>query len=159
MEPSLDELLKQEEIWWAQRAKVHWLQQGDLNTKYFHHKASQRKRKNHIYSIQDSRGHIWKDNNHIHSVFVDYFNNIFSSNNPNISPDSFDMVKNRVSTQDYDFLNKVFADTEVYDTIKALKSNSTPGPDGISALFYQHYWDIIGTDIVDFALNILNKKR
>lgn len=68
-ETILDDLLKQEELWWAQRAKVHWLKEGDLNTKYFHHKASQRRRKNSIYKIADSDGNIWQDSHNIHSIF------------------------------------------------------------------------------------------
>jgi uncharacterized phage infection (PIP) family protein YhgE len=48
-EETLDEILKQEELLWSQRAKAHWLKYGDLNTKYFHHKASMRKRNNFIY--------------------------------------------------------------------------------------------------------------
>jgi len=58
-EENLEDLLKQEELWWAQRAKVNWLQNGDIDTKYFHQKASIRKRKNTIYSIQDESGNKW----------------------------------------------------------------------------------------------------
>lgn len=44
----------------------------------------------------------------------------------------------------------------MHKAIKALKANSAPGPDGLSALFYQQYWEIIGQNITDYALNILN---
>lgn len=35
-EKELDELLRQEEMWWAQRAKADWLKWGDRNTRFFH---------------------------------------------------------------------------------------------------------------------------
>jgi hypothetical protein len=35
-------LLIQEETYWRQRAKMHWLKEGDLNTKFFHLSASVR---------------------------------------------------------------------------------------------------------------------
>lgn len=41
-----------EEIMWHQRSKVQWMGLGDRNTKYFHTKASQRK-KNTISRIMD----------------------------------------------------------------------------------------------------------
>ena len=31
-----------------------------------------------------------------------------------------------------------------------------PGPDGMSTMFYQKYWDIIGEDVNNIILNILN---
>jgi hypothetical protein len=37
-------LLVQEEMYWKQRAKMHWLKEGDLNTKFFHMAASTRQR-------------------------------------------------------------------------------------------------------------------
>jgi hypothetical protein len=37
-----------------------------------------------------------------------------------------------------------------------MKSTAAPGPDGLPTLFYQSYWDIVGTDITNFVLNILN---
>jgi len=57
----------------AQRAKVHRLKEGDLNTKYFHHNASQRKRKNTIHKINDPDGNTWQDSAQIHSIFLNHF--------------------------------------------------------------------------------------
>lgn len=98
LEVDLDDLLKQEELWWAQRAKVHWLKHGDLNTKYFHHKASQRKRKNYISNIQDQSGNFWQDSNKIHSIFSNHFQNIFSSSHYNDNSNVYEAVKNRVNS-------------------------------------------------------------
>ena len=44
----LDELLCRQEIYWAQRSRIQWLKHGDRNTKFFHSKASQRRRRNYI---------------------------------------------------------------------------------------------------------------
>jgi len=158
METNLDELLKQEELWWDQRAKAHWFKNGDLNTKYFHQKSSQRKRKNTITNIQDHSGTTWQDNTKLHSIFLDYFQNIFDSSYDYFDNTIYDVVNNMISTQDYNFLNTPFTALEVKEASRNIKANFAPGPDGLTALFYHQYWEIIGPDILDYVLNILNNE-
>ena len=32
----------------------------------------------------------------------------------------------------------------------------SPGPDGMSPIFYQKYWDLVGIDGINCVLNVLN---
>ena len=52
----LDVLLRQQEIFWRQRSRISWLNHGDRNTKFFHNKASQRRRRNYIQGIKTKNG-------------------------------------------------------------------------------------------------------
>ena len=40
----INDLLDSEEIIWRQRSKVHWYRDGDRNTKFFHARASERRK-------------------------------------------------------------------------------------------------------------------
>ncbi|KAF5445848.1 hypothetical protein F2P56_031530 [Juglans regia] len=46
------------EMKWRQRAKQHWLRNGDKNTRYFHMQANQRRKTNSIKSIADNDGNV-----------------------------------------------------------------------------------------------------
>ena len=61
---------------------MQWLGLGDWNTKYFHSKASDRRRKNTISCILDEEGN-WHDLiDSIAEVAVSYFKNLYSSAYP-----------------------------------------------------------------------------
>lgn len=54
LEKELDELNDKFEAYWYIRSLVSEVRDGDRNTKYFHHKASQRKKRNRIKGLFDN---------------------------------------------------------------------------------------------------------
>ncbi|XP_021728759.1 uncharacterized protein LOC110695841 [Chenopodium quinoa] len=53
LEQKLDDLNAKHESYWHIRSRVAKIKDGDKNTKYFHHKASQRRKKNSIVGLYD----------------------------------------------------------------------------------------------------------
>jgi hypothetical protein len=155
-EKELDDLLEKEEMWWSQRAKALWLTHGDKNTKFFHQRASQRKRKNKIEVIKDQQNNSQTDREKIEDIFLNHFQLLFTTQNPTNITDITQVVNNRINQENYDHLQKDFTAEEVYQAIKDMKSLAAPGPDGLPARFYHTYWDIIGQDITKETLHILN---
>ncbi|KAL5562411.1 hypothetical protein UlMin_032158 [Ulmus minor] len=81
-EKNLNSLLDTEERYWRQRSRVSWLKDGDRNTKFFHRKATARRKKNEILGLCDSNG-CWQDDIGVVSEIIQsYFSNIFRSNCP-----------------------------------------------------------------------------
>lgn len=56
LEGELNCLLEEEEIYWHQRSRENWLKWGDKNTRWFHYRASERKRRNYISGIYNGDG-------------------------------------------------------------------------------------------------------
>ena len=69
----INNMLHQEELAWRQRSRAIWLPVGDKNTKFFHQKATQRKRKNHIRGVFNKTGEWCTGDEQIADTAVEYF--------------------------------------------------------------------------------------
>ncbi|KAK2651619.1 hypothetical protein Ddye_011475 [Dipteronia dyeriana] len=58
LETEVEGLLDCEEFYWKQRSWVNWLEAGDSNTKFFHSRATTRKRKNWVERLIYSTGRV-----------------------------------------------------------------------------------------------------
>ena len=54
------------------------------------------------------------------------------------------------------YLIKQFTRDEIEAALKQMHPTKSLGPDGMPAIFFQNYWDIVGNDIVGMVLNVLN---
>lgn len=76
---ALDDLLLKQEIFWEQRSRISWLKHGNKNTKFFHLKATQRRRRNYIHGVKNSDG-VWVEEvDDIAEVATSYFENLFNA--------------------------------------------------------------------------------
>ncbi|KAL2935537.1 hypothetical protein RDABS01_018655, partial [Bienertia sinuspersici] len=78
----LDELHRLEESYWHAPARANELRDGDKSTSYFHHKASQRRKKNEIKKMEDENDVIKKSREEIGDIINAYFTNMFTSSHP-----------------------------------------------------------------------------
>ena len=68
------ELMVKEDCLWQQRAWVEWLKSGDLNTSYFHSRATQKNKRNFISKLILEDGLVMEEEKLIGEAMVDYFN-------------------------------------------------------------------------------------
>jgi hypothetical protein len=64
---------------WRQRSRVQWLAEGDKNTRFFHLRASQRKKKNQIQSLKRPDGVITEDEQEMADLTREFYNNLYLS--------------------------------------------------------------------------------
>ena len=114
----INDLLDCEEIMWHQRSKVQWMGLGDRNTRYFHTKASERKKKNTISKILDERG-MWKESAlEIAEVAVSYFEKLYRTSNPDKIAEVVEAIDPKVSAEMNQSLIKQFTRDEVEAALK-----------------------------------------
>lgn len=64
-------------------------------------------------------------------------------------------VDMRVSDEMNDDLLKEFKGEEVWRALKQMHPTKSPGLDGMSPIFFQKYWDVVGPQVVDYVLKTL----
>ena len=120
----INDLLDCEEIMWQQRSKVNWLSLGDRNTKYFHTKASGRKKKNTIFKLMDEKG-IWRESaSEVAEVAVPYFENLYRTSHPDKILEVVEVVDPKVSDEMNQYLIKQFTRDEIESALKHMHSTS-----------------------------------
>lgn len=82
LQKQLDDLLEKQEAYWYMRSHVAELRDGDKNTKYFHHKASERKTRNYIAGLFDRGGVRQTEEADVENVFYDYYDTLFTTCHP-----------------------------------------------------------------------------
>jgi hypothetical protein len=68
------------------------------------------------------------------------------------------VVANVITEDMFNILQKEFTKEEVTNAIMDMKGLAAPGPDGMPAIFYHTYWDIVGEDVTKAALHVLNNR-
>ena len=132
---------------------------GDRNTKFFHTTASQRRRKNWIVGLQDLNGAWQEDKEEIERTILGYFENIYKSDQPTCFEASLSSITTRVSTDMNEDLIADFKVEEVWNAFKQMHPTKAPGLDGMSPIFFKHYWNIVGPEVVNCVLSSLNSGR
>ena len=53
-------------------------------------------------------------------------------------------------------LIREFTNEEVVAALKQIHPNKAPRPDGMSVVFFQKYWSIVGNNVTNMVINVLN---
>jgi len=141
--------LNSQEQFWREKARDQSFVSGDRNTTYFHKISKIRAATNSISFLQDGNN-ILTDPTAIEIHILSYFQAIFSMEN-NCAPNALvdETIPSLVTDADNQLLLNLPSCMDIKDAVFALNGDSAPGPDGFVGHFYQTYWDIIGTDVVN----------
>ena len=87
---------------------------------------------------------------------MEYFEEIFTSSQPNVSAELIDAVPTRATYRMNSRLLQEFQDFEVEQALKQMHPMKASGPDGMPPLFYQHFWPTVKSIIIQTVLDFLN---
>lgn len=152
----LQEALRQEEIRMKQRSRVQIIQAGDRNTKFFHARASQRRRINWITSLQKDDGSVCTEQDEVKEEILNFYQNLYLSQGYRDMSDILEFVTPRVTAAMNENLEKNYTAEEVRTALFQMAPSMVPGVDGFTSGFFQRHWNILGDDITTAILDFLN---
>ena len=141
---------------WLQRSKTHWAVQGDRNTRYFHSRATKRYRKNYIHRLKRPDGQWSSSKEEVANIIVKYYNELYTSTAPSDSQETLLSIHTLVSAQMNDKLSAKLKAWEVHVAVKQMAPLKVPSSDGMPLVFFQKFWPLIGDEVTDYFLHLLN---
>lgn len=152
----LEKLEDQCDLYWRQRAKTHWLQYGDRNTRFFHQFASERKRANRIRKLVKEDGSAVVNQDGMCSLVTDYYRTLFTSQQGTRCDELLQQVPTKVTDAMNMELMKPYSDEEIKNALFSMGDLKAPGLDGMPALFYKNFWEKVGLDVGKEVKSLLN---
>ncbi len=148
----LEEWELREEIFWKQKSRINWLQEGDRNIAFFHNSVKARRHGNSLSSL------VLPDGTQIYSCeaisreAVNYFSDLFSREDSGVGHeecDILDCIPHLVSTEMNEALLDPISLLELEKIVFNMKKGQAPGLDGFPIEFFQEFWEIIKFDLLD----------
>lgn len=152
----IDKLWHQEELYWSQRARVKWLEDGDKNTKKFHATTIQRRGKNRIQRLQNTRGDWVEGKNAIFGAILDHYDEVYHSDNPSDFNDCLNNIPLLVTDSMNEKLMAPISESEIRQAVFSMGALKAPGPDGFNGLFFQKNWESVKGDVCKAVMNFFN---
>ena len=104
----------------------------------------------------DENGILHETKEGIANVVVSFFGKLYTASYPSHILEVTDTIPIKVSSEMNQSFIKEFTKEEVLVVLKQMHLTKAPGPDGMSAIFFQKYWDLVGNDVTSMVLNVLN---
>ena len=117
---------------------------------------SNRHQQNTILRIRDSKDNWQEDKEVIGRTFVEYFENLFTTSQPEVSVELLDAIHTKVTDIMNVRLLQEFQALEVEKALKQMHPVKASGPDGMPPLFYQHFWPTVNSIVTHAVLDFLN---
>ncbi|KAK1312391.1 hypothetical protein QJS10_CPA07g00440 [Acorus calamus] len=142
--------LHQEELFARQKSRQLWLAAGDSNTKFFYNSIKSRSVKNSICCLRQNDGTFCSSSEEIKDLTVQYFQELLNQNSS--SAQTPPLAFGGISEAENSSLCSCVTEAEMRAALFQMKALSSPGSDGFPSRFYQYFWDMCKTDLLN-AIN------
>ncbi|XP_062081089.1 uncharacterized protein LOC133785891 [Humulus lupulus] len=122
-----------------QKAKLHWLKDGDENTSMFHASIRARRTTSRVYAIEDKEGCQVHEPHQITVAFLSFYEDLLGTAMAHRKSVMLGVIKQGplINETHKRLLQHLYTDEDVKNSTFAIPGNKLPGPDGYSSFFFQ----------------------
>src|SRR6266487_2803707 len=135
---------------------MHWLKEGDMNTRFFHMSATVRSKKKKVTKLIADNGTEAHTQEELCEVAKSYFDTLFKPRDGD-----YDLVLNliqpRVTDNDNFVLTAPITKVEIQQALFQMHPDKSPGPNEFNLAFYQRFWEHCSDDIFSAASTWLER--
>ena len=89
-------------------------------------------------------------------VVYKYYGDLFTLSRPPISLDHIEHIEDRLTNMICDFLQSPYTKEEVEFALKGIHPGKSLSFDGLSMMFYNKFWDLVGDEVCIMVVHSLN---
>ncbi|KAL0295332.1 UNVERIFIED_CONTAM: hypothetical protein Scaly_3106100 [Sesamum calycinum] len=153
-------LAQAERQFYFQKGKIHFLKQGDRNTKFFHDMVKRNAARNSILAITKADGSIITSAPDIAQEFVDFYTSLLGTEDQTLPVDDGvfhwgpSLTSELVSN-----LCRAITPAEVKTTVFQISDKKAPGPDGYTSCFFKKAWNMVGDLVCRAVMDFFRSGR
>ncbi|XP_021996030.1 uncharacterized protein LOC110893223 [Helianthus annuus] len=144
-----------EERFLKQKSKVEWLRAGDSNSAYFHMSLKSKNHRSRIDVISDANGTTYEGAEVPDALVNHYANFLGCQGQTSLDPSPKLFTRKLDTVVANNMVRRVTID-EIKSAMYAIGNDKAQGPDGFTAAFFKHAWNIVGNDISNAVLDFFN---
>ena len=135
------------------RSRLQWWEEGEKSSKYFFNLEKRNSKEKSWSKIFDKNGQSITGTQNIQKRQVEFYKDLYKSQNLSVNKAEKDFFladsqhTKKISENSKAMLDSDITFEELAKSLKKMKNNKSPGPDGIVTEFYKIYWNLIGNDL------------
>lgn len=126
---------------------MHWLRDGDTNSKFFHAMESARRRRNSITRLTRNDGSVAELQHELGELAHTYSTELFEESSGDYCP-IVNCMRTKINEEDNEKLLAPFVIGEFKEALFQMHSDKAPGPDGLNPDFFKRFWNLCGPELL-----------
>ena len=135
------------------------IENGEKPTKCFYVAEKQNQNKKNITKLKNKKGQLKTEDKEILKTAKEFYLDLYKKAQTNEQENFLNRYNKKISNDWHPNLTKPFEENELFQALKSMEENKSPGKDAIPMEFYLKFWPIIKNDFKELINHIFLKKR